>query len=236
MPTEPLPGNPTYWTRSRPAVLLGCATVAAIAALSACYPTASVSPVAADQAFGSRGPTPAWSSTTTPSTTADAAPGPNDAAGPQGVAARPEASRRRGSSSSRSVRPPVASPARSGCDANYSGCVPVARDVDCEGGNGNGPEYVAGPIRVLKDDVYDLDRDGDGLACEPEPTAKAARTPAPRPTTTRTKPESTVKSTPPAPTGTSETSTSTSDRPTTSRTTAPSTNETDEEPPTSSLD
>ncbi|WP_199443725.1 hypothetical protein [Umezawaea beigongshangensis] len=67
------------------------------------------------------------------------------------------------------VPPPVAPPApvqRPACDPNYTGCVPVASDVDCEGGTGNGPAYVAGPVRVIGSDVYDLDRDGDGDACE----------------------------------------------------------------------
>jgi resuscitation-promoting factor RpfB len=52
------------------------------------------------------------------------------------------------------------------CDPNYSGCVPVASDVDCAGGSGNGPAYVSGPVTVIGDDVYDLDRDSDGIACE----------------------------------------------------------------------
>ncbi|WP_231931129.1 G5 domain-containing protein [Micromonospora coriariae] len=52
------------------------------------------------------------------------------------------------------------------CDPNYSGCVPIASDVDCSGGSGNGPAYVSGPIRVIGDDIYDLDRDGDGTACD----------------------------------------------------------------------
>jgi hypothetical protein len=53
------------------------------------------------------------------------------------------------------------------CDPNYSGaCVPIASDVDCAGGNGNGPEYVAGPVYVIGRDIYKLDRDGDGTACE----------------------------------------------------------------------
>lgn len=54
----------------------------------------------------------------------------------------------------------------SGCDPNYSGCVPIASDVDCAGGNGNGPAYVAGPVRVIGSDIYDLDRDGNGIGCE----------------------------------------------------------------------
>jgi hypothetical protein len=53
------------------------------------------------------------------------------------------------------------------CHPNYSGaCVPIASDVDCEGGDGNGPAYVAGPVRVTGADVYRLDRDGDGVACD----------------------------------------------------------------------
>lgn len=53
-----------------------------------------------------------------------------------------------------------------GCNSNYSGCVPNASDVDCAGGTGNGPEYVRGPIRVIGVDIYDLDRNGNGIACE----------------------------------------------------------------------
>lgn len=53
------------------------------------------------------------------------------------------------------------------CDPNYSGaCVPIASDVDCAGGSGNGPAYVQGPVRVVGDDIYGLDRDGDGTACD----------------------------------------------------------------------
>lgn len=52
------------------------------------------------------------------------------------------------------------------CDPNYSGCVPIASDVDCAGGSGNGPAYVRGPVTVIGDDIYDLDRDGDGVACD----------------------------------------------------------------------
>jgi resuscitation-promoting factor RpfB len=53
-----------------------------------------------------------------------------------------------------------------GCDPNYSGCVPIASDVDCSGGSGNGPEYVDGPINVTGSDIYRLDADHDGIACE----------------------------------------------------------------------
>ncbi len=52
------------------------------------------------------------------------------------------------------------------CDPNYDPCVPVASDVDCASGSGNGPAYVEGPVRVIGIDIYGLDRDGDGVACE----------------------------------------------------------------------
>lgn len=53
------------------------------------------------------------------------------------------------------------------CDSNYTGaCVPVASDVDCRGGSGNGPAYVVGPVRVVAHDIYDLDADGDGWGCD----------------------------------------------------------------------
>jgi hypothetical protein len=44
--------------------------------------------------------------------------------------------------------------------------VPIASDVDCGSGSGNGPEYLHGTARVVGDDIYDLDRDSDGVACE----------------------------------------------------------------------
>ncbi|MFV0257047.1 MAG: hypothetical protein ACK5PP_01175 [Acidimicrobiales bacterium] len=53
------------------------------------------------------------------------------------------------------------------CHQNYSGCVPVASDVDCAGRGGDGPAFVTGPVTVHGEDVYGLDGDGDGVACEP---------------------------------------------------------------------
>lgn len=62
---------------------------------------------------------------------------------------------------------PVAAPkVSSNCDSNYSGCVPIASDVDCAGGSGNGPAYASGPINVIGSDIYGLDNDHDGIACE----------------------------------------------------------------------
>jgi hypothetical protein len=60
---------------------------------------------------------------------------------------------------------PIAS-APSGCDTNYSGCVPIASDVDCPGGSGNGPAYADGVVQVIGSDIYDLDRDGNGYGCD----------------------------------------------------------------------
>jgi len=61
---------------------------------------------------------------------------------------------------------PVQKAASSACDPNYSGaCVPIASDVDCAGGSGNGPVYVNGPVQVIGVDIYDLDCDGNGWGC-----------------------------------------------------------------------
>jgi len=64
---------------------------------------------------------------------------------------------------------PAAQPApapASACDPNYSGCVPIASDVDCAGGQGNGPAYVRGPVVVTGSDIYGLDADDDAVGCE----------------------------------------------------------------------
>lgn len=62
---------------------------------------------------------------------------------------------------------PVVQKPKSTCDPNYSGaCVPIASDVDCASGSGNGPAYTSGPVYVIGSDIYGLDRDGDGVGCE----------------------------------------------------------------------
>jgi hypothetical protein len=49
------------------------------------------------------------------------------------------------------------SQAQDGCDPNSeSASVPIASDVDCAGGSGNGPEYVQGPVCVVGTDIYGL--------------------------------------------------------------------------------
>lgn len=61
----------------------------------------------------------------------------------------------------------VGTKSESKCDPNYTGaCVPIASDVDCAGGSGNGPAYVQGPVYVVGTDIYDLDSDNDGIGCE----------------------------------------------------------------------
>lgn len=54
----------------------------------------------------------------------------------------------------------------SNCTPGYSPCLPPASDYDCAGGSGNGPEYVAGPVKVTGSDPYGLDADHDGVGCE----------------------------------------------------------------------
>jgi hypothetical protein len=47
-----------------------------------------------------------------------------------------------------------------------SACLdPSSSDYDCEGGEGNGPDYT-GLVRVVGYDEYELDRDNDGYGCE----------------------------------------------------------------------
>lgn len=62
--------------------------------------------------------------------------------------------------------PPTTAAASGGCHPSYSPCVPIASDVDCAGGSGNGPAYASGPVQVIGPDVYGLDGDGDGVGCE----------------------------------------------------------------------
>lgn len=54
---------------------------------------------------------------------------------------------------------PETSSASSGCDPNYSGCVPVyPPDVNCS--------EVGGSVTVVGSDPHGLDADGDGVGCE----------------------------------------------------------------------
>jgi hypothetical protein len=63
--------------------------------------------------------------------------------------------------------PTTTSPGPNPCNPNYDGCVPNDPiDVDCFGGNGDGPSYLQGTARVVGTDVYGLDRDDNGVACD----------------------------------------------------------------------
>ena len=46
-----------------------------------------------------------------------------------------------------------------GCTPGYSPCIPPGPNVDCQGGGGDGPRYVQGPVLVTGSDPYDLDSD-----------------------------------------------------------------------------
>lgn len=71
------------------------------------------------------------------------------------------------STAANSTTAPTTPPA-SNCHPSYTGaCVPNdGRDVDCDGGEGDGPHYVKGPVRVVGTDVFGLDGNGDGVGCE----------------------------------------------------------------------
>ena len=61
---------------------------------------------------------------------------------------------------------PVALAVGPAARANCSGaCGPIGSDVDCAAGSGNGPAYVSGPVNVLGDSIYELDRGGNGTGC-----------------------------------------------------------------------
>lgn len=64
------------------------------------------------------------------------------------------------------ARPATTLAPHGACHPSYTPCVPIASDVDCLGGTGNGPAYVAGPIKVVGPDEYGLDADHDGIGCE----------------------------------------------------------------------
>jgi len=66
------------------------------------------------------------------------------------------------------TKPPPTEPPASNCDPAYpDACLHDGiGDYDCAGGSGNGPNYVAGPIRVRPPDPFGLDSDHDGIGCE----------------------------------------------------------------------
>lgn len=113
----------------------------------------AIAPVQVETTTVEVAPTTTTTTTTAPTTTQPAPPPP----------AKTTTKR-----TTKTATPPPAEPPppSHGCDPNYTGCVPIASDVDCAGGSGNGPAYVKGPIMVIGKDIYGLDADHDGIACE----------------------------------------------------------------------
>lgn len=107
-------------------------------------------------------PTTTQPSTTQPTTTLPPAPPPP----PETTTKAPAPKTTTKTKTQPPPPPPPAEKPASSCDPNYTPCVPIASDVDCAGGSGNGPAYVQGPVHVIGRDIYDLDRDGDGIGCE----------------------------------------------------------------------
>ncbi len=89
------------------------------------------------------------------------------AAAAQAAQAAAQAAQAKADAAAQAAAKQAAPAAPSGCDPNYAwACVPIASDVDCAGGKGNGPAYVRGPVKVIGSDIYGLDSDGDGIGCE----------------------------------------------------------------------
>jgi hypothetical protein len=108
-------------------------------------PTPSLAPSPAPSAAPTPSPTTAAPTVLPPTAPATVAPTPAQGAG--------ELPRR-------------ADDAAAACHPSYDPCVPVADDVDCSGGEGNGPAYTDETVEVTGDDVYGLDADHDGQGCE----------------------------------------------------------------------
>jgi hypothetical protein len=115
-------------------------------------PAATPTPTAEPTVAQTPTPTPAPTATPTPKPTPAPTAKPTPAPTPKPTA-KPK---------------PKATAAPASCSTSYQGaCLKLGiGDYDCAGGSGNGPNYVKGPIYVVGDDIFDLDRDGDGIACE----------------------------------------------------------------------
>lgn len=100
---------------------------------------------------------PPTTTTTVPPTTTTTAPPTTTTAPPPPTTPPP------------TTAPPTtaAPPPAQDCHPSYDPCVPIASDVDCAGGSGNGPVYVDGPVYIVDGDPYGLDgNDNDGIGCE----------------------------------------------------------------------
>jgi hypothetical protein len=169
----PLPGSsPRWWSELKPlpkalvvlgAAFLGVCLIPAmvIAAIGGGAHRDEASPASPTRAAVVAPPAPAMTTSTPivappPTTPPPTTPPPTRAST---TAAAPH-------TTTKSTTKPAPKPTAQ-CDPNYAwACVPIASDVDCAGGSGNGPAYVQGPVKVIGTDIYDLDRDGDGIGCE----------------------------------------------------------------------
>lgn len=138
------------------------ATASPVTVAPTTQPAPSSSPVVAPAAVPPAAvpaavPTPSLPETSTRRTTTAPRPAP---------AVRPTARAAPAPRATPEPAPKAAPKPTSSCDPNYSGCVPIASDVACAGGSGNGPAYVTGPVRVTGNDIYGLDADNDGIGCE----------------------------------------------------------------------
>lgn len=86
------------------------------------------------------------------------------AAASKAAASRAAASRAAASKAAAS-KPAATPPPPIDCTPGYSPCIPEGTDVDCAGGEGDGPRYVKGPIIVTGRDPYGLDGNNDGIGC-----------------------------------------------------------------------
>lgn len=154
----PAPATSTAATAATGAALgPQAATTSAAPTTTTPAPAVAAPPAASEQTVVAAAPA-APAATRAVATTPKPAPPAAQPPAAQAPAAQPPA-----------PKPPVAAaPAApaGGCNSNYSGCVPIASDVDCQGGSGNGPAYVKGPVQVTGTDVYGLDSDNDGTGCE----------------------------------------------------------------------
>lgn len=145
------------------------AVAAALLTLSACGDLADTDPVDASE------PSP---TVTAPSPTAE--PSPDATAGePAGDEATDEDEDGSGEEQAQRERPAgdCAAYADSG-----SWCTNGIGDYDCEGGQGNGPNYAPRDVEVIDPgvDPFGLDRDGDGNGCDrPQAPPPPADPPAP---------------------------------------------------------
>lgn len=149
-----------------PALVLCCCGVGVVGALigpsdQPPSPTTTAS-ITTPGAPSTSAPAPSMPANSTPATV----PSPTRSAAPQTPSPPPKPRTSTATPSSPIPRKTTSNPKPS-CDPNYSGgCVPIASDVDCGGGSGNGPAYFWGTAKVVGIDIYDLDRDGDGIACD----------------------------------------------------------------------